>query len=70
MEEFAELLVPVSDPRHKAVELLVQHLQLRNKDIPEMSDISWNVHVVESPTVNAFVIPVSNKGETLNLEPG
>ena len=68
MEEFAELLVPVSDPRHKVVETVVQHLQLRNKDIPEMSDISWNVHVVESPTFNAFVLPVSDKGETLNRE--
>ncbi|XP_056234978.1 metalloendopeptidase OMA1, mitochondrial isoform X2 [Seriola aureovittata] len=57
MEEFAELLVPVTDPRHKVVERVVQHLAQRNKDIPEMSDVTWSVHVVQSPNVNAFVLP-------------
>lgn len=59
MEEFAELLVPVTDPRHKVVEQVVQHLAQRNKDIPEMSDVIWSVHVVQSPNINAFVLPVS-----------
>ncbi|KAG7228842.1 hypothetical protein INR49_008620 [Caranx melampygus] len=57
MEEFAELLVPVTDPRHKVVEWVVQHLAQRNKDIPEVSDVTWSVHVVQSPSVNAFVLP-------------
>lgn len=61
MEEFAELLVPVTDPRHQVVERLVQHLAQRNKDIPEVSDVTWNVHVVQSPNVNAFVLPVSKR---------
>ncbi|XP_070688975.1 metalloendopeptidase OMA1, mitochondrial isoform X2 [Pempheris klunzingeri] len=57
MEEFAELLVPVTDPRHQVVERVVQHLAQRNKDIPEVSDVTWSVHVVQSPNVNAFVLP-------------
>ncbi|GAA6229387.1 metalloendopeptidase OMA1, mitochondrial [Lates japonicus] len=57
MEEFAELLVPVTDPRHKVVEQVVQHLAQRNKDIPEVSDVTWSVHVVQSPNINAFVLP-------------
>ncbi|XP_071343101.1 metalloendopeptidase OMA1, mitochondrial isoform X2 [Trachinotus anak] len=57
MEEFAELLVPVTDPRHKVVEQVVQHLAQRNKDIPEVSAVTWSVHVVQSPNVNAFVLP-------------
>uniref|UniRef100_UPI0037E8DFE2 metalloendopeptidase OMA1, mitochondrial n=1 Tax=Semicossyphus pulcher TaxID=241346 RepID=UPI0037E8DFE2 len=57
MEEFSELFVPVSDPRHQVVERVVQHLAQRNKDIPEMSDVTWSVHVVQSPTINAFVLP-------------
>lgn len=61
MEEFAELLVPVTDPRHKVVERVVQHLAQRNKDIPEVSDVTWSVHVVQSPNVNAFVLPVSKR---------
>lgn len=61
MEEFAELLLPVADPRHQVVEQVVQHLAQRNKDITEISDVSWNVHVVQSPSVNAFVLPVSSR---------
>lgn len=59
MEEFAELLLPVTDVRHQVVERVVQHLAQRNKDIPEVSDVSWTVHVVQGPAVNAFVLPVS-----------
>lgn len=59
MEEFAELLLPVTDARHQVVEQLVQHLAQRNEDIPEMSSVSWTVHVVQSPMINAFVLPVS-----------
>lgn len=61
MEEFAELLVPETDPRHQVVERVVQHLAQRNKDIPEMSEVTWSVHVVQSPNTNAFVLPVSNR---------
>ncbi|KAM4629452.1 metalloendopeptidase OMA1, mitochondrial [Polymixia lowei] len=57
MEEFAELLVPEHDPRHQVVERVMQHLAQRNKDIPEVSSVPWSVHVVQSPTVNAFVLP-------------
>ncbi|KAM9358023.1 metalloendopeptidase OMA1, mitochondrial [Symphorus nematophorus] len=57
MEEFAELLLPVTDTRHQVVERVVQHLAQRNKDIPEVSDVKWSVHVVQSPNVNAFVLP-------------
>ncbi|XP_068581565.1 metalloendopeptidase OMA1, mitochondrial [Cebidichthys violaceus] len=57
MEEFAELLVPVTDPRHQVVERVVQHLAQRNEDIPEVSQVTWSVHVVQSPDVNAFVLP-------------
>ncbi|XP_068449143.1 metalloendopeptidase OMA1, mitochondrial [Clinocottus analis] len=57
MEEFAELLVAVADPRHQVVERLVRHLAQRNEDIPEVSEVSWSVHVVQSAEVNAFVLP-------------
>ncbi|KAM3876109.1 metalloendopeptidase OMA1, mitochondrial [Diretmus argenteus] len=57
MQEFAELLIPEHDARHQVVERVVQHLAQRNQDIPEMSSVSWSVHVVQSPTVNAFVLP-------------
>ncbi|XP_071751757.2 metalloendopeptidase OMA1, mitochondrial [Centroberyx gerrardi] len=57
LEEFAELLVPEHDPRHQVVQRVVQHLAQRNKDIPEMSSVTWSVHVVQSPTINAFVLP-------------
>lgn len=61
MLEFEELLVPVNDPQHQVVEKLVQHLSQRNKDIPQVSEVTWKVHVVESPVVNAFCLPVSDR---------
>lgn len=57
MEEFGELLLPVSDPRQQVVERVVQHLAQRNKDIPEISEVDWTVHVVQDSKVNAFVLP-------------
>lgn len=59
MEEFGEHLLPDTDPFHQMVEQLVQLLAQRNKDIPEISEVTWSVHVVNSPTINAFVLPVS-----------
>ncbi|CAJ1060109.1 metalloendopeptidase OMA1%2C mitochondrial isoform X1 [Xyrichtys novacula] len=52
-EEFAELMLPVSDARHQVVEQVVQHLAQRNKDIPEdgkvfmftgMLDVVTDIH--------------------------
>ncbi|XP_007550656.1 metalloendopeptidase OMA1, mitochondrial-like isoform X1 [Poecilia formosa] len=57
LEEFAELLLPATDPLHQMVEQAVQLLAQRNKDIPEVSEVPWSVHVVESPQINAFVLP-------------
>ncbi|XP_054645408.1 metalloendopeptidase OMA1, mitochondrial isoform X2 [Dunckerocampus dactyliophorus] len=57
MEEFAELMLPESDARHQVVQQVVQHLAQRNKDLAEMSDVTWSVHVVQSPNTNAFVLP-------------
>ncbi|XP_061680429.1 metalloendopeptidase OMA1, mitochondrial isoform X2 [Syngnathoides biaculeatus] len=57
MEEFGELLLPESDARHQAVERAVQHLARRNQDLPEMADVEWSVHVVQSDSTNAFVLP-------------
>lgn len=68
MEEFAELLLPVTDPRHQVVERVVQHLAQRNKDIPEVSDVTWSVHVVQSPNTNAFVLPVSKRKTDVELQ--
>lgn len=67
MEEFAELLVPVTDPRHQVVERVVQHLAQRNKDIPEVSQVTWSVHLVQSHDINAFVLPVSKRKTDVEL---
>lgn len=57
MEEFKDSLIAPSDPRHQAVELLVQTVAQRNKDIAEMAAVTWTVHVVDGPPINAFVLP-------------
>ncbi|XP_077390453.1 metalloendopeptidase OMA1, mitochondrial [Festucalex cinctus] len=57
MEEFGQLLLPASDPRQQAVEWVLQHLVQHNQDLPEMADVDWTVHIVQSDTINAFVLP-------------
>uniref|UniRef100_A0A1A8HSM5 Metalloendopeptidase OMA1, mitochondrial n=3 Tax=Nothobranchius TaxID=28779 RepID=A0A1A8HSM5_NOTKU len=57
LEEFAESLLPDSHPLHQMVQQSVQLLVQRNKDIPQVSEVPWSVHVVESPQINAFVLP-------------
>ncbi|XP_051731805.1 metalloendopeptidase OMA1, mitochondrial-like isoform X2 [Ctenopharyngodon idella] len=57
MEEFKDSLIAPSDYRHQAVELVVQTLAQRNKDIVEMSSVPWTVHVVDGTPINAFVLP-------------
>ncbi len=60
IEDFKDSLIAPSDPRHQAVELVVRILAERNQDIAEISSVPWTVHVVEGPTINAFVLPVSH----------
>ncbi|KAG2461503.1 OMA1 Metalloendopeptidase, partial [Polypterus senegalus] len=57
LEDFKDNLVPENDPRHKAVTAVLMHLVAKNKDISELSAMSWTVNIVESPLVNAFVLP-------------
>ncbi|KAL2085671.1 hypothetical protein ACEWY4_018991 [Coilia grayii] len=57
MEDYKDSFIPSKDPRHQVVERVVQHLAQRNKDIAEISTVSWSVHLVDSPTINAFVLP-------------
>lgn len=64
MEEFAEHLLPVTHPLHQLVERSVDLLVQKNKDILEVSQVPWSVHVVESPQINAFVLPVSKTDKT------
>uniref|UniRef100_A0A8C4SW83 Metalloendopeptidase OMA1, mitochondrial n=1 Tax=Erpetoichthys calabaricus TaxID=27687 RepID=A0A8C4SW83_ERPCA len=57
LNDFKDNLVPEKDPRHKAVMAVLMHLVEKNKDISELSAMSWTVNIVESPLVNAFVLP-------------
>jgi predicted Zn-dependent protease len=47
------------DPRYLTVKEVTHHLIECNKDIPGISEITWVIHVVDSPDINAFVLPVS-----------
>ncbi|XP_016144463.1 metalloendopeptidase OMA1, mitochondrial-like isoform X1 [Sinocyclocheilus grahami] len=60
MEEFKDSLIAPSDPRHQVVEQAVRILAERNQDIAEISSVPWTVHVVDGPTINAFVLPNGN----------
>ncbi|XP_055978296.1 metalloendopeptidase OMA1, mitochondrial isoform X2 [Sorex fumeus] len=57
MEQFKDDMLPETDARYLGVAEVVSHLIESNKDVPGVSDISWVVHVVDSPVINAFVLP-------------
>ncbi|XP_030311324.1 metalloendopeptidase OMA1, mitochondrial [Calypte anna] len=57
MEEFKGKMLPETDERYRAVEVLFDHLSESNKDIPQISALKWVIHVVDEPDVNAFVLP-------------
>lgn len=59
MEEFKDAMLPERDPRYLTVKEVVYHLTQCNQDVPGISEINWVIHVVDSPDVNAFVLPVS-----------
>ncbi|XP_038609040.1 metalloendopeptidase OMA1, mitochondrial [Tachyglossus aculeatus] len=56
-EEFGAQMLPEQDPRHVMVQKVVSRLARANGDVPGLSDFNWVVHVVEEPSVNAFVLP-------------
>uniref|UniRef100_A0A8C6EUW8 Metalloendopeptidase OMA1, mitochondrial n=1 Tax=Marmota marmota marmota TaxID=9994 RepID=A0A8C6EUW8_MARMA len=51
------LLFVVDYPRYLTVKEVVYHLIECNKDIPGISELNWVIHVVDSPDINAFVLP-------------
>uniref|UniRef100_A0A8D2CLS3 Metalloendopeptidase OMA1, mitochondrial n=1 Tax=Sciurus vulgaris TaxID=55149 RepID=A0A8D2CLS3_SCIVU len=57
MEEFKNDMLTEKDPRYLTVKEVVCHLIECNKDIPGISEINWVIHVVDSPDINAFVLP-------------
>lgn len=59
MEEFKNDMLTEKDARYLMVKEVVYHLIECNKDIPGISEINWTIHVVDSPDINAFVLPVS-----------
>lgn len=64
MEEFKNDMLTEKDARYLMVKEVVNHLIECNKDIPGVSEINWIIHVVDSPDVNAFVLPVSKSTHT------
>ncbi|ELK06200.1 metalloendopeptidase OMA1, mitochondrial isoform X1 [Pteropus alecto] len=57
MEEFKDYMLTEKDARYLSTKKVFYHLIECNKDIPEISEINWVIHVVESPDINAFVLP-------------
>ncbi|XP_077005623.1 metalloendopeptidase OMA1, mitochondrial isoform X2 [Tamandua tetradactyla] len=57
MEEFKNNMLTEKDSRYLTVKEVVYHLIECNKDIPGISEINWIIHVVDSPDINAFVLP-------------
>lgn len=59
LELFAEHILPVNHPSHLRVYRVAKRLVMANHGMKEMENLSWQVSVVESDDLNAFVLPVS-----------
>lgn len=59
LEAFAEHILPPNHPDHVRVFRVATRLLLANLG-EEMNNLSWQVNVVESDEINAFVLPVSS----------
>lgn len=57
MEKYESKMLPETDARYQVVKRVVGHLSESNKDIPQVSALTWAIHVVDEPEVNAFVLP-------------
>nr|XP_055205850.1 metalloendopeptidase OMA1, mitochondrial isoform X2 [Gorilla gorilla gorilla]XP_055205853.1 metalloendopeptidase OMA1, mitochondrial isoform X2 [Gorilla gorilla gorilla]XP_055205873.1 metalloendopeptidase OMA1, mitochondrial isoform X2 [Gorilla gorilla gorilla] len=62
MEEFKNDMLTEKDARYLAVKEVLCHLIECNKDVPGISQINWVIHVVDSPIINAFVLPAEKAG--------
>ncbi|KAF7244436.1 Metalloendopeptidase OMA1, mitochondrial [Varanus komodoensis] len=60
VEEFKNKMLPETDPRYQVVKKVFVHLVESNKDIPQVSECRWTLHVVEDPGINAFMLPTGH----------
>ena len=58
LELFAEHILPANHPDHVRVFKVASRLVMANL-CKEMKNLSWQVNVVDSEEMNAFVLPVS-----------
>lgn len=58
LELFAEHILPVNHPDHRRVYRVAKRLVMANHG-KEMENLSWQVSVVDSEEMNAFVLSVS-----------
>lgn len=58
LEAFANHILPANHPDHRRVFRVARRLVMANQS-KEMEHLSWQVNVVDSDEVNAFVLPVS-----------
>lgn len=57
MEEFKNDMLTEKDAQYLNIKEVFYHLIECNKDISGISEIKWIIHVVDSPDINAFVLP-------------
>lgn len=60
LETYADHIVPVTHPDHKWVFHIAERLIRANSD-EKTENINWEVNVISSEEINAFVLPVSIK---------
>uniref|UniRef100_A0A4W3KII4 Metalloendopeptidase OMA1, mitochondrial n=1 Tax=Callorhinchus milii TaxID=7868 RepID=A0A4W3KII4_CALMI len=57
LKTYEGTLVPETDQAYHTVQFVFNHLVEKNKDVPGMSRIKWNINVVQDAEINAFILP-------------
>ncbi|KAJ6662594.1 hypothetical protein lerEdw1_011731 [Lerista edwardsae] len=57
VEECKNKMLPETHTLYQVIEKVVRLLTESNKDVPQIAEFNWTIHVVEDPSINAFVLP-------------
>ena len=65
LEEWADDLLPDSDPTYARVANVANRLLKANVDVQQIHGKEWTISVIQNDERNAFVLPVSKINELL-----
>lgn len=59
LQEFKSILLPKTHPTYSKLLRVTAKLINANRDLPNFKNKKWTLTVIDSPSKNAYVLPVS-----------